>query len=91
MAGTLDDYVQRVEETCGKGGDFIAIIRHDKAGEFLEKALRAGEVMYNAPGIMARLKVGDKEISVLRTGRVLVKGASNLKEVKAVLEIIVSK
>jgi TATA-box binding protein (TBP) (component of TFIID and TFIIIB) len=57
----------------------------------VEKALRAGEVLYSAPGIMARIRVRGKEVSVLRTGRVLVKGASNLKEVRAILEEIAGR
>lgn len=90
MADVLNDFVQRVEEACGKGGDFIAIIRHEKAGEFLEKALRAGEVLYSVPGVMVRVRIRGKEVSVLRTGRSLVKGASNLEEARIILEHIAS-
>jgi len=89
LSEEISEYIERVEEACGKGGDFIAIIKHEKAQIFLEKAARSGEVSYTVPGVMVRTKIRQREVSVTRTGRVLIKGIGNPDEAKSILNEII--
>lgn len=83
-----DDYFENIESACSKEGDFIAIIKQEKASDFLEKTAKKGEVLFNMPGVMVRAKIDGIEVSVLRTGRVLIKGIGDLNKARAFLKKI---
>lgn len=82
----LGEYVSRIEEACGKGQDFIIILKHAKRQEAIKRLLEKCEVERSVSRIMTRGKYRGKDISVFITGKLILKGLKGRKEAEEILK-----
>lgn len=69
----LEEYVAKIEEACGEGREFIVTLRYSKREEALEKVLKKCSVGQNLSGIMTKGKYRDKDITIFRTGKLVIR------------------
>jgi hypothetical protein len=72
----MTKYVSRIEEACGEGErkDFIIILKHAKRDEAMEKILKKLKVERVFSGVLTTGRYREKEVSIFRNGKVVIKG-----------------
>jgi ribonuclease HIII len=73
----IDDYVARIEETCGKEKDFIVIFKYDKKEQALAKILEKAKVEKSISAIIFELTFKNVSFRLYSTGKAIFR---NLKE-----------
>lgn len=83
----LKEYVSRIEEACGDGKerDFIVILKYAKREEAMEKILAKCKVDKTLSGVLVIGRYNDKEVSIFRTGRLILKGLKKRGEAENIL------
>jgi len=82
----LEEYVSRIEEACGETRDFIVILKYAKREEAIKRVLEKCNIERTLSGVLITGRYKDKEISVFRTGKLIVKGLKERKEAEEILE-----
>ncbi|MEM3623417.1 MAG: hypothetical protein QXZ02_04010 [Candidatus Bathyarchaeia archaeon] len=82
----LDDYVARIEETCGEEKDFIVILKYDKKEEAINKILKKAKIEKSISTIIFELKFKDVSFRLYGTGKAIFR---NLKD-KSVLQSVLT-
>jgi len=82
----LEEYVSRIEEACGEGRDFIVILKYAKREEAIRKILEKCNVERTLSGVLTNCRYKDKEVSVFRTGKLILKGLTERREAEKILE-----
>lgn len=82
----LEEYVSRIYEACGEGGDFIVVLKHAKTEEAIGRILAKCEAKRVLSRVLTLCSFRGKEISVSITGKLVVKGLQGEKNVEAILE-----
>lgn len=85
MDSILGRYVKGIDEACAERKEFVVTLRIDGLEEALGKVFHKGIVTGNVLGVMARVKYKNLDISVTNTGRMLVRNAENIDELKEAL------
>jgi hypothetical protein len=80
----IEDYVARIEETCGKERDFIVIFKYEKKDEAIAKILKKAKVQKLVSSIIFELTFKDVSFRLYGTGKAIFR---NLKD-KSVLQDI---
>ena len=80
--------MSRIEEACGEGEekDFIVILKYAKREEAMEKILEKCKVERTLSGVLTKGRYKDKEVSVFRTGKLIIKGLEERREAEEILE-----
>ncbi len=63
---TIDDYVARVEGTCGAENDVIVVFKYDKKDEAIANILKKAQVKNKIAGIIFELTFEEYIFSSLR-------------------------
>lgn len=84
----LEEYVSKIDEACGEGRDFIVTLKYDKRDEALKKMLKKCRVTQSISGILSRGKYKNKEVSIFRTGKLVIREFSDRAEAESFLEEI---
>lgn len=74
---TVEDYVARIEETCGKERDFIIIFKYDRKDEAIKKILERAKVGKSISGLIFELTFKNVSFRLYGTGKAIFR---NLKE-----------
>ena len=82
----LNEYVSRIEEACGGEKDFVVILKYAKKDEAMKKILEKCAVKQTLSGVLIKGTYKDKEISVFRTGKVIIKGLKEKTEAEQIME-----
>jgi len=82
----LEEYVSRVEEACGEERDFVVILKYSKREEAMKKVLEKCTIERTLSGVLTKGRYKGKEISVFRTGKLILKGLKERKEAEEILE-----
>lgn len=80
----VEDYVARVEETCGEERDFIVIFKYGKKAEAIAKILKKAKTEKSISGIIFELTFKDVSFRLYGTGKAIfrnLKGKSELQNV----------
>ncbi|MEM3700260.1 MAG: hypothetical protein QXL57_05275 [Candidatus Bathyarchaeia archaeon] len=83
---TVEDYVARIEETCGEERDFIVILKYDKKEEAINKILKRAKIEKSISSIIFELTFKGVSFRLYGTGKAIFR---NLKD-KNVLQSILS-
>lgn len=83
---TIEDYVARIEETCGEERDFIVILKYDKKEEAINKILKKAKVERSISAIIFELSFKGVSFRLYGTGKAIFR---NLKD-KSVLQNILT-
>jgi len=84
----LEEYVSRIEEACvgGEEKDFIVILKYAKRDEVIEKILEKCKIEQTLLGILTKCRYKDKEFSVFRTGKLILKRLEERSEAEKILK-----
>jgi len=82
----LEEYVSRIEEACGAERDFIVILKYAKREEAMKKILEKCKIERTLSGVLVKGRYKDAEVSVFRTGKLILKGLKERKEAEQILE-----
>jgi hypothetical protein len=82
----LWEFVSRIEEACGGQKDFIVILKYAKREEAIKKILGKCGVEGTFLGIFTKGRYKGRELSVFRTGKLIIKGLKEKKEAEEILE-----
>lgn len=86
----LEEYVNRLEEACGEGKDFIIVLKCGKREEAIKRILERSEVDCVLSGILTKARYKGREISVFTTGKLILKGVETRETVWRILEELLS-
>ena len=82
----LEEYVSKVDEACGEGKEFIITLKYDKRDEALKRAFEKCHLNQTSAGILTKGKYKDKEVSIFRTGKLVIREFHGRKEAENFLE-----
>jgi hypothetical protein len=81
----LKEYVNRIDEACGEGRDFIVILKYAKREEALRKILEKIDIERTLSRVMTKGRYENRDISVFVTGKLIMKGLQGRKEAEEIL------
>jgi hypothetical protein len=81
----LEDYVVRVEGTCGKEKDVIVIFKYDKREEVVKKILEKAVTKKSIAGIVTELTYRDFSFRLYASGKAIFRGLSDKNELNSLL------
>jgi hypothetical protein len=81
----LDDYVVRVEGTCGAEKDVIVTFKHEKAQEAIASILKRAKLKNSLQGIIFELTFEDISFRVYSSGKAIFRSVKNRQELNRIL------
>jgi len=78
--------VGKIEEACGEGREFIVTLKYGKREEALEKVLKKCSLEQSLSGIMAKGRYKDKDITIFRTGKLVIREFKGREEAENFLK-----
>jgi hypothetical protein len=81
----VEDYVARIEGTCGKEKDVIVIFKYDKRDEVVKKILGKAVTKRSIAGIVTELTYGDFSFRLYASGKAIFRGLRDKKELSSLL------
>jgi len=82
----IDDYVARIEETCGKERDFIVILKYEKKDEAIAKILKKAKIQKSISSIIFELTFKNVSFRLYGTGKAIFR---NLKDKSVLQDVLV--
>ena len=82
---TVEDYVSRIEGTCGAESDVIVIFKYEKKDEALANILKKATLKNKIAGIIFELTFKDQSFRVYSTGKAIFRGVKNKQELNQIL------
>ena len=82
---TIEDYVSRVEGTCGAEKDVIVIFKNDKKDEAIANILKKATVKNKIAGIIFELTFQDTSFRLYTSGKVIFRSIKNRQELNSLL------
>jgi ribonuclease HIII len=82
---TVDDYVSRIEGTCGEEKDVIVIFKYDKKDEAIAKILKKAEVKKSISGIIFELTYDNVSFRLYGTGKAIFRSLKDKNELEKIL------
>jgi hypothetical protein len=82
---TVEDYVSRIEGTCGAESDVIVIFKYEKKDEALANILKKATLKNKIAGIIFELTFKDQSFRVYSTGKAIFRGVKNKQELNQLL------
>ncbi|MCP8320761.1 MAG: hypothetical protein H3Z52_07455 [archaeon] len=86
MNTTVEDYVARVEESCGEERDFIVVFKYDKKDEAIAKVLEKAKIEKSISRIVFELNFKNVSFRLYGTGKAIFRnlnGKDKLQEILA--------
>jgi hypothetical protein len=82
---TIDDYVSRVEGTCGAEKDVIVIFKYEKKDEAIANILKRATVKNKIAGIIFELTFQGQSFRVYSSGKAIFRSIKNREELNTLL------
>ena len=82
----INEYVGKIEEACGEGREFIITLKYGKREEALEKVLKKCSLWQSLSGIMTKVRYKDKDITIFRTGKLVIREFNGREEAESFLK-----
>jgi len=82
---TVEDYVARIEGTCGKDKDVIVIFKYDKKDEVVAKILKKAKVEKSISGVIFELTFKGVSFRLYGTGKAIFRNLKDKSELQNVL------
>lgn len=82
---TTEDYVARIEETCGAEKDFIVIFKYDKKEETIKKILQKAKKEKAISTIIFELTFQNTSFRLYGTGKAIFRNLKDKNELQKVL------
>lgn len=82
---TLEDYVARVEGTCGAEKDVIVFFKYDKKDEAIANILKKATVNNKIAGIIFELTFENVSFRLYTSGKAIFRSVKNREELNELL------
>jgi TATA-box binding protein (TBP) (component of TFIID and TFIIIB) len=82
---TVEDYVARIEGTCGAEKDVIVIFKYDKQSEAIARILKKAQLKNSLAGIIFELAFHDVSFRVYKNGKAIFRGIKNREQLNEIL------
>jgi ArsR family metal-binding transcriptional regulator len=83
--GTVEDYVARVEETCGEEKQFVVIFKYNSKNQAITKILKKAKVEKSISRIIFDLTFGNVSFRLYGTGKAIFRNLKDKEELQKVL------
>lgn len=85
MMNSVQDYVARIDETCGAERHFIVIFKYDSKGEAMRKILTKAKTEKSISKIIFELTFGNVSFRLYRTGKAIFRDLRDQEELLKIL------
>jgi hypothetical protein len=85
---SLDDYIARVEGTCGKEKDVIVMFKYEKKDEAVQRILRKATVKKSIAGIVFELTFRNYSFRLYGSGKAILRGLESKDELNVLLSAL---
>ncbi len=82
---TVDDYVARIEGTCGAEKDVIVIFKYEKKDEAVKRILAKAQVKNTIAGIIMELTFQNVSFRLYTSGKAIFRSMKSKEELYALL------
>ncbi len=82
---TVDDYVARIEGTCGAEKDVIVTFKYDKREEALANISKRAELKRSVAGIIKEMTFENHTFRVYSSGKAIFRSIKNREELNKIL------
>ena len=82
---TVEDYVARIEGTCGEEKDVIVVFKYDKKDEAIANILKKAKLKNTIAGIIFELTFQDTSFRLYTSGKAIFRSIKNREELNRVL------
>jgi hypothetical protein len=82
---TIEDYVARVEGTCGAEKDVIVFFKYDKKDEAIAQVLKKAQIKNKIAGIIFELAFQNTSFRLYTSGKVIFRSIKNKQELNDLL------
>ena len=82
----LEEYISKIDEACGKGKEFIVTLKHSNRDKALKKVLEKCCGGKSPTGMLIKGNFKDKEVSIFRTGKIVIRAFNGSEEAEHFLE-----
>ena len=81
----IEDYVARIEETCGEERDFIVVFKYDKKTEAISQILKKAKIEKSISSIIFELTYKGISFRVYGTGKAIFRNLKDKNQLQNVL------
>jgi TATA-box binding protein (TBP) (component of TFIID and TFIIIB) len=82
---TVEDYVARIEGTCGEEKDTIVIFKYDKKDAAIARILKKAQLKNSLAGIIFELAFRDVSFRVYTSGKAIFRGIKSKEALHDIL------
>jgi hypothetical protein len=82
---TVEDYVARIEGTCGEEKDVIVVFKYDKKDEAIARILKKATLKKTIAGIIYELTFQDYSFRLYASGKAIFRSIKNKQELNSIL------
>ncbi|MGD0202913.1 MAG: hypothetical protein ABSC20_03285 [Candidatus Bathyarchaeia archaeon] len=82
---TVEDYVARIEGTCGEEKDVIVVFKYDKKDEAIARILKKAQLKNTIAGIIFELTFQDTSFRLYSSGKAIFRSIKNKQELNNLL------
>ncbi len=82
---TIEDYVARIEGTCGAESDVIVVFKYEKKDEAIANILKKAKLKNTIAGIIFELTFQDMSFRLYTSGKAIFRGVKNKQELNNLL------
>jgi len=82
---TVEDYVARIEETCGEEKQFVVIFKYNLKNQAIAKILNKAKVQKSISRIIFELTFGEVSFRLYGTGKAIFRNLKAKEELRKVL------
>jgi ribonuclease HIII len=82
---TIEDYVSRIEGTCGAEKDVIVVFKYEKKDEAIANILKKAQVKNKIAGIIFELTFQDTSFRLYTSGKAIFRSIKNRQELNNLL------
>jgi len=83
---TIDDYVSRIEGTCGAESDVIVVFKYEKKDEAIANILKKAALKNTIAGIIFELTYQEVSFRLYTNGKAIFRGIKNKQELNSLLD-----
>jgi TATA-box binding protein (TBP) (component of TFIID and TFIIIB) len=83
---TVEDYVARIEGTCGAEKDLIVIFKYEKRDEAIEKILKKAQLKNSLAGIIFELTYQNISFRVYKSGKAIFRSIKSREQLNKILK-----
>ena len=85
---TVEDYVSRIEGTCGAEKDQIVIFKYEKRDDAIENILKKARLKNSLADIIFELTYEDISFRVYKSGKAIFRGIKSREQLNKILEAL---